>query len=44
MEQSFFPYLVYGVRVQALNIYCVICEMPDIMVDAFVKFSCKFQD
>lgn len=35
----FFPNPIYGIKVKALDIHSVKCEISDIMVDALVKFS-----
>lgn len=35
----FFLHPVCGVKVKALDVHSVQCEISDIMVDAFVKFS-----
>ena len=35
----FSPNPIYGINVKALDIHSVKCEISDIMVDAFVKFS-----
>lgn len=36
---EFFSHPIYGIEVKILDIYSVKCEISDIMVDDFVKFS-----
>ena len=39
MDQFFFFLPICGVKVKALDVHSVKCEISDIMVDAFVKFG-----
>lgn len=36
---EFFSHPIYRIKVKILDIYSVKCEISDIMVDDFVKFS-----